>query len=632
MLSGAVSLLDRIRWGWQVDLRSLALVRVMLGVILLSDLMIRGADFTTWLTDDGVFPRAVAIDWANEYRWSLYHVSGHWLWALMVQIGAGLSALALIFGYRARLAALISLVFLISLHNRAPLLLQGGDNLLLLMLFWMCFLPIGARYSIDAALVDPRKPSTSVLENQYFSVATVAILFQAMAVYFFSAFLKSGSEWFPDGTAIYYALHLDELNTAVAHFWRDELWLSRPLTLYVWWLELLGPLLMFAPFLRLPLRLAVMFAFLSLEIGFVFNLQIGLFPLISISSILLFTPTEVWDRISLWFKGRQGAGLTFYYDEGCEFCLKMCSLLRTFLVLPEARIAPAQSNPPMAEILDREFSWVVHDPQGETHIKWVAMVKVFAHSPVFFWLAWPLQLFGGFGTRGYDWVADHRGGFGRLFALWLPWRNPPLAPGRFTQVVALLFLGYVILLNLSTIPNWRLGFMAAQDGEPFQVSMPKGWSAVKRTFRLDQKWNMFAPYPKRSDSWLVVAGLTEDGRLVNVTHPGRAVSFAQPTGLFDEYYANYRWRKYLTRIPQKKYKSLRLHYGRWLCRQWNEGQVRGRRLSDFNIYRMVESTRLPGEAMPVKRTRVWRHYCIKDRGERVEAVLKDKSLWDLAKN
>ena len=103
-------------------------------------------------------------------------------------------------------ALVISLVMLISLHNRAPLVLQGGDNLLLLVLFWMCFLPIGQRYSIDAALVDPRQPASRPVPNAYLSVATVAILLQAMAVYFFSAFLKSGDEWYPDGTAIYYAL------------------------------------------------------------------------------------------------------------------------------------------------------------------------------------------------------------------------------------------------------------------------------------------------------------------------------------------------------------------------------------------------------------------------------------------
>ena len=49
-----------------------------------------------------------------------------------------------------------------------------------------------------------------------------------------------------DGTAIYYALHLDELNTWIAQLCRTNCG-CLALTLYVWWLELIGPLLMFSP-------------------------------------------------------------------------------------------------------------------------------------------------------------------------------------------------------------------------------------------------------------------------------------------------------------------------------------------------------------------------------------------------
>ena len=68
----------------------------------------------------------------------------------------------------------------------------------------------------------------------------------------------------------------------------------------------------------------------------------------------------------------------------------MCVLLRTFLLLKRAEIVPAQRDAEIAAILDREFSWVVTDPAGQTHIKWQAMTAVFAHSPLFFWIARPL--------------------------------------------------------------------------------------------------------------------------------------------------------------------------------------------------------------------------------------------------
>ncbi len=219
------------RWSpvFSIDLRSLAALRIALGVIILADLWIRGSDLSVWLSDDGVFPRVAAIDWGNDYRWSLYFLSGSWVWALFLNLIAALAALALILGYRTQIATIVSLILLVSLHNRASLLLQGGDNLLLLLIFWSLFLPLGARFSLDAARVHPdHQQRLAEQPNQFLSVGTVAILLQAMAVYFFSAFLKSGSEWFEDGTAIYYALHLDELATDFAVFMAGHALVDRP--------------------------------------------------------------------------------------------------------------------------------------------------------------------------------------------------------------------------------------------------------------------------------------------------------------------------------------------------------------------------------------------------------------------
>ena len=203
-----MSFKERLFAVFSIDLRTLALVRVLLGILLIADLLIRSGDLSIWLSDSGVFPRNVVLA-DSAYRWSFYFLSGSWLWALTLNIAAGFAALLLIVGYNTRLATFVSLLLLISLHNRAPVLLQGGDNLLLCLVFWSCFLPLGARYSVDAALLRPASPRDES-ENSYLSVATVAILLQVMAVYFFSAFLKSSPDWLDDGTAIYYALHLDQ--------------------------------------------------------------------------------------------------------------------------------------------------------------------------------------------------------------------------------------------------------------------------------------------------------------------------------------------------------------------------------------------------------------------------------------
>jgi len=58
----------RLKWVFSIDLRSLALVRILIGLVLLFDLLIRGADFSTWLSDDGLLPRALIIERMGEYR------------------------------------------------------------------------------------------------------------------------------------------------------------------------------------------------------------------------------------------------------------------------------------------------------------------------------------------------------------------------------------------------------------------------------------------------------------------------------------------------------------------------------------------------------------------------------------
>src|SRR5207302_9988395 len=103
---------------------------------------------------------------------------------------------------------------LLSLHNRNPMILQGGDVLLRMLLFWGMFLPLGVRYSLDALL----KPSTLAPQaTRVFSVATVAMLLQVAFMYWFSVFLITDPVWFGDYTAIYYALSLDHLVTPLGN-------------------------------------------------------------------------------------------------------------------------------------------------------------------------------------------------------------------------------------------------------------------------------------------------------------------------------------------------------------------------------------------------------------------------------
>ena len=121
--------------------------------------------------------------------------SGASWWPAAIIVVTALAALAFTLGWRTRLANLVLFVAVGSMQSRQPLILIGGDILIMALLFWCLLLPAGARWSADAAL-----SSTPPRRHRYRSLAAFGLLVQVVSVYFFSAVLKHGDAWWPDGT------------------------------------------------------------------------------------------------------------------------------------------------------------------------------------------------------------------------------------------------------------------------------------------------------------------------------------------------------------------------------------------------------------------------------------------------
>jgi hypothetical protein len=138
----------------------------------------------------------------------------------------GAIALCFLAGYRTRVAAVLLWACTTSLQNRNLLLLDFGDDLLRVTLFWCMFLPMGARYSVDdfwiratgscpssqrVAPVSSASSSASKVHSSPLSVrrtepeaecsvASTALLFQIALMYWTAAALKTEPEW-TDGSA-----------------------------------------------------------------------------------------------------------------------------------------------------------------------------------------------------------------------------------------------------------------------------------------------------------------------------------------------------------------------------------------------------------------------------------------------
>ena len=599
------TILDRLKTIFSIDLRSLALFRVGLAVMIIADLISRARDLSAFYTDTGVLSRTESIANSHFLQVSLYWISGNqWIIGGLFAF-AGLVALLLGLGYRTRLMAILSWILLLSLQNRNPFFLAGSDNLLLVLSFWAMFLPIHAQWSIDAALNkhvqrDCNKPAA--VDNKYFSIVSVAALLQVAYLYFFTAILKTGDPWRVTMDAAYYAVHLDQFATLFGLWIRDFPILLTIGTYFVWWLEILMPFLVFSPIYHVPLRLLAIALLVMMHGAFFLSLKIGLFPFIDFLSLTLFLPAAFWGWINRQVRSDARDKVVIYFDRDCGFCRKTCLILRTFLLPTSTPILVAQDTPSIYAIMERENSWVVKDHQGNTHIHWEALQYLFTLSPVFKPLGWlmgrPSLLRGG--NRIYKWIALNRGRMGDLSERFLPYRKLDTNLGWAGTLAAAYSLYVVTSINISGIDQWS-------------ISKPQHVALTEKVLRLDQKWNMFAPYPLTLSMIPVIPGKLRDGTEVDVYQ----MQMTPPTWDYPEIlpydYKNYRWRKYLGRVQSSDNNRIRSGYGGYLCRQWNSRDIpKDEQLATFEIHFKMLRT-LPNYAKREARTqRVWIHWCFEE--------------------
>ncbi|MGH7134129.1 MAG: hypothetical protein ACREHD_00220, partial [Pirellulales bacterium] len=142
--------------GFSIDVRSLAVFRMALAVMLLVDLVERLPDLEAHYTDRGVLPRAARIamerdgsTFAGSWAWSLHMATGATAGEAALFLLSAMFAVWMLIGYRTRLATALSWLLAVSLYHRNPMFEDAGDIVLRVVLFWAIFLPLGGTLSVD---------------------------------------------------------------------------------------------------------------------------------------------------------------------------------------------------------------------------------------------------------------------------------------------------------------------------------------------------------------------------------------------------------------------------------------------------------------------------------------------------
>ncbi len=284
------------------DLRSLALFRIGLSLLILYDLAVRSLTLRMHYTDFGLLPRAPLIEkFSSEWVVSIHYLSGAFAVQLVLFIIAALFALMLLVGYRTRLATFLSWFMMISLQQRNPMILQAGDVFFRMQLFWGMFLPLGARFSIDSLITAPGPSIKEARPKNTSSVATVAFFFQVAFIYWFTAAIKLAPNsfpiWWTEGSAIYYALSIDQFVKPFGQFLLGlPLFWLKAMTRAVILVEIFGPFFLFSPVFNSLMRLLGVMLFVLLHVGFKLSLELGPFPLVSSVAMVPFLPALLWDK------------------------------------------------------------------------------------------------------------------------------------------------------------------------------------------------------------------------------------------------------------------------------------------------------------------------------------------------
>lgn len=605
-----------------IDVRWLALFRILFGTLLCVELLRRWAAVGEFFSNEGVL--------SNHF--SLFRPIGPGAFSLYsafsssTQVSVAFGATLIVFvaftvGYRTRIAHVLSFVCIASLNARNLMVENGGTVAVNLLCFWTLFLPLGRRLSVDALLgslesvreTGPMELNAArelrPVEPKFYSLATTALLLQWSVIYFFNCITKTGKGWM-DGSALHYFLHQDRIVTPFGVWLREQApgSLLQGLTYATLVVEGLLPVLILLPFWQGKSRRLALVLAVGLHGSIALTARLGPFSYVMSLFFLLLLGDAEWR----WLKrllGSNRPSLQLIYDDDCGVCLQACRLLRrldSWRCLSFAGACSFDSLPKGVDdaLLDQTMVVVLDSGEIVTHERAVSTVLK----------SLPLA------ALGLGWVTSLPGvrrlvrALYRRFAnrrhevsAYLGWgqcgiadssrqveakgsapaeQGMPRFKGKGLLRESLVVVALVMFVNQVAIDN-------AAVRQRVRTTQPAAIAAWVSTFRLMQGWRMFAPEPPYTDGRLVVDARTSDGRQVDPL-TGELPDFETETR--SGWGLNQFWCDFHLKMSFPNYRPYHSEFRDYL-RRWPERTGRAEdRLVAFDVWWVHDKSPPPGQA------------------------------------
>lgn len=186
-----------------------AVTRIMIGFVVSSQLLLNWPDRSYTWGEGGRWNESVAGVKDYPGFFGLFRALDGWAWDVAYLVVV-LSGVALMVGIFTRATTITTVFLWTSVYVANPYVASGGDAVLRMVLFYLCFTDAGKKWSVDAWLRDRRGYRIQVappwISATLHNTAIVLMIHQIVMVYVGSALWKSRSPEWRGGTAVYYPL------------------------------------------------------------------------------------------------------------------------------------------------------------------------------------------------------------------------------------------------------------------------------------------------------------------------------------------------------------------------------------------------------------------------------------------
>ncbi|KEO77774.1 vitamin K-dependent gamma-carboxylase [Paenibacillus polymyxa] len=197
-----------------------SILRICIGLILLFNYFIHYKQRYFFWHESGINIYSAGY---KSLTWSLYNLNSSALFFDFIYHLGIIVTIFYLIGYKGRLFSILAYLFFYSLYVRSFHISDGGDNLLIVNMFFLSFANNTAYLSLDSKMNNSsgKDLKDSLLYKLSVIIHNFAVLFciiQLCIVYFFSGMYQLMGEMWQNGTALYYISQVREFSRPILDY------------------------------------------------------------------------------------------------------------------------------------------------------------------------------------------------------------------------------------------------------------------------------------------------------------------------------------------------------------------------------------------------------------------------------